>query len=268
MLARAFLNKRPRDWELLSVAKDELDIADGDSVERAVAKFQPQLIVNCAAYTRVDDCETNRDHAFLVNGVGAGNLAKAAHKSGACLVHFSTDYIFAGGREQPYEEDDPVAPINAYGASKWEGECQILGQLEDHLIIRTQWLYGHGGPHFVKAILNQVGKRDVIRVVDDQVGSPTWTEDLSEATLMLLTRGARGTYHLVNSGQCSWYTFACQVMEESHLTTHVVPCTSAEYLRPATRPAYSVLSTAKAAQVMGGGLPSWQTALHRFLRSV
>lgn len=268
MLARAFLNKQPRGWELRAMSKNELDIADEVAVAREVAQFSPELMINCAAYTKVDDCETNRDQAFRINGVGVGNLARAAKDVGACLVHFSTDYIFGGGKNKAYVEEDPVAPMNVYGASKWEGECAIRAQGDNHLILRTQWLYGHGGPHFVKAILNQVGKKDSIRVVDDQIGSPTWTEDLSEGTLALIERGARGTYHLVNHGACSWFDFAAQIMKESGLSMEVIPCTSAEYPRPARRPTYSVLSTAKTASLLGGPLPSWETALHRFLRSV
>ena len=266
MLAQAILNKKPKAWDLLAVDMDALDITDPAAVQHTVSKFNPALIMNCAAFTRVDDCEEKKELAFAVNGDGVGYLAEAASRLGARLVHFSTDYIFDGRGSEPYEEGSPVCPVNVYGASKWEGECQVRKHLQDHLIIRTQWLYGQGGNHFVKSILRLAEKQDVLKVVDDQVGSPTWTEDLSEAVLALIEKELSGTYHLVNSGQSSWYQFARRIIEEAGLSTKVVPCTTAEFSRPAKRPAYSVLSTAKAAADLGRPLPHWEVALKRFIR--
>ncbi len=267
MLARAFLNKKERGWDVWPATKEELDITNREAVKREVTRFYPELMINCAAFTRVDDCEANRNLAFAVNGTGAGNLAEVAREISARLVHFSTDYIFPGTKKMPYIEEDGASPINAYGASKWEGECQVRRNLENHLIIRTQWLYGDGGNHFVKTILNLAKKQDQLMVVDDQVGSPTWTEDLSEAALVLISRGCSGTYHLVNRGYCSWYTFACAIIRDAGLSNRVNPCATSEFPRPARRPAYSVLSTAKAARELGSEPPHWEMALRRFIRS-
>lgn len=268
MLARAFLNKKPREWDVRVTDIDQVDITSRREVEDAVQKFSPEIILNCAAFTRVDECEEKKDLAFAVNGVGVGYLAESARQAGALLVHFSTDYVFDGSKGASYDEDDPANPLSVYGASKWEGECLIRKHLKDYLLIRTQWLYGEGGRHFVKTILRLAENQDVLKVVDDQVGSPTWTEDLAEATLALIEREATGIYHVVNEGSCSWYQFASRIIEEAGLSTKVIPCTTAEFPLPAKRPAYSVLSTDRAKSVLGRGLPPWEFALKRFMRSV
>ncbi|MBI3802802.1 MAG: dTDP-4-dehydrorhamnose reductase [Nitrospirae bacterium] len=268
MLARAFLNKIPTGWEVWAAGKNELDITNEQEVRNAVGKFSPKIILNCAAFTRVDECEEKRDFAFAVNCRGAGYLAEAAHQWGAYLVHFSTDYIFDGTGQTPYYEDSPANPLSVYGVSKWEGECLVRKYLQNYLLIRTQWLYGQGGNHFVKTILKLAEKQSVLKVVDDQIGSPTWTEDLSEATLRLIEKRATGEYHLVNEGHCSWYQFSTRIVEEAGLSTKVIPCSTKEFPRPARRPAYSVLSTNKAKSELGWELPNWETALKRFMRAV
>ncbi len=268
MLARAFLNKTPRHWNVRALDRASLDITNPHAVDEAVSAWTPVLVLNCAAFTRVDDCESQRAQADAVNGAGAGHLAAACQAIGAKLIHFSTDYIFDGNQDQPYDEAAPAAPINTYGASKWDGECRVREGLTDHLIIRTQWLYGKGGHHFVETILRLAERQETLRVVDDQIGSPTWTEDLSEATLALIEAGVTGTYHLVNSGQCSWHALACQIVKEAGLSTKVLPCTTAEFPRPARRPARGVLSTEKAQKILGRALPPWNVALRRFMRSV
>lgn len=268
MLAQAILNKTPKEWELLAVDVEDLDITQSAAVQDTVGAFRPSMIINCAAFTRVDDCEEKKELAFAVNGRGVGHLAEAAGKVGARLIHFSTDYIFDGTGSEPYEENAPARPMSVYGASKWEGECQVRKHLQNYMIIRTQWLYGKGGNHFVKTILKLAEKQDVLKVVNDQIGSPTWTEALSEAVLALTEKETSGTYHLVNSGQCSWYQFARRIIEEAGLSTKVVPCATAEFPRPAKRPAYSVLSTVKATAELGMALPHWEVALKRFIRSV
>ena len=245
MLAHDFLKKIPKEWELLATDIDELDITNSVLVEKTIQQFRPDLIINCAAYTRVDDCETKKELAFAVNGAGPANLARAASKIGAKLIHFSTDYIFDGTKGTPYTEEDQPNPINVYGASKLEGENDIRKNLNNYLIIRTQWLYGEGGPNFVKTILELAKTRDEIKVVNDQWGCPTRTEDLAELTLVLIRKEANGTFHIVGPATSTWYTFACDIIKEAGLTTKVTPCTTAEFPRPATRPVYSVLSTGK-----------------------
>ncbi len=261
MLAHAFLKKKPENWNILATDIDELDITQPGHVEKVVQAFQPDIIINCAAYTRVDDCEKEKELPFAINATGAGHLAESANKIGTKLIHFSTDYIFDGTKKSPYLEDDSPHPINVYGMSKLEGEQNIRKQTDNHLIIRTQWLYGDGGNHFVKTILKLSMERDSIKVVKDQIGSPTWTEDLANATIELIKMKCIGTYHVVNSGECSWYDFACQITKDAGFNIRVIPCTSAEFPRPAKRPAYSVLSTKKVEAVLGKHLPTWQTAL-------
>jgi dTDP-4-dehydrorhamnose reductase len=245
-----------------------LDIRDPIAVKEVVCRVKPVLILNCAAFTRVDDCEAETVQAEAVNGAGPGHLAEAAKQVGAMLVHFSTDYVFDGTQETPYDETALAHPLSVYGASKWNGECRVRECLSDHLIIRTQWLYGKGGRHFVGTILNLAERQTTLSVVNDQIGSPTWTEDVSEATLALIQAGARGTYHLVNAGHCSWYDFACRILREAGREVTVTPCTTAAFPRPARRPACGVLATAKAEAVLGRGLPPWDVALRRFIRSV
>jgi len=267
MLAQAFLNKRPRDWHLDTMDIDTLDMTHRDAVQKTISDLKPVLIINCAAFTQVDDCELEVEHAYAVNSAAVGYLAEAARVVGAKLVHFSTDYIFDGQASAPYDETHAPAPLNVYGASKLQGENQVRRYTTDHLILRTQWLYGQGKRHFVQTILDAARKKPQLTVVDDQVGSPTWTEDLSEAALALIDCGAVGTYHVVNTGICSWYAFACEIIKEAGLTTSVVPCKTAFYPRPARRPAYGVLSTQKMQATLGRALPAWDLALRRFLRS-
>ncbi len=266
MLAHAFLKKIPKEWELLATDIEDLDITNPVLVEKKIQQFQPDLIINCAAYTKVDDSETNKELAFSVNGAGPANLARAAAQIGAQLVHFSTDYIFDGTKGTPYTEEDKPHPLNVYGASKLEGERHIRKNVNNHLIIRTQWLYGEGGPNFVKTILELAKDRESIKVVDDQRGSPTWTEDLSDASIELIKHHCAGTFHVVNSGECSWYGFACQIIKETGHKTKVIPCASTEFPRPARRPAYSVLSTEKAKVLLGRPIPAWPIAIGSFLK--
>ncbi len=265
MLAGAFLKMAPQNWNLLPVDIDDLDITDVDSVEKIVSSFKPEFIINCAAFTQVDVCEEKKDHAFLVNGAGPGYLAQAARNAEAFMIHFSTDYVFDGFSKAPYLEEDPIHPVNVYGESKWEGECQIRKQIGQHLILRTQWLYGDGGNHFVKTVLRLADKNPVLKMVHDQVGSPTWTEDLCRATLALLEKNAVGTFHLANRGYCSWFTFASKIVQEAGLSVDLVPCSSEDFPRAARRPAYSVLSTEKAEKILGESLPSWEAGLKQFI---
>lgn len=266
MLAHAFLKKKPNDWSILATDIEELDIRNRVQVHKTVGDYGPNLIINCAAFTRVDDCETERELAFSINAKGAGTMAESAREIEAKLVHFSTDYIFDGTKKSPYLEDDPPNPISVYGSSKLAGERNVRNASENHLLIRTQWLYGDGGNHFVKTILNLAKERDSIKVVNDQFGSPTWTEDLVDATIALIHKESIGTYHVVNSGECSWYDFAREIVKEAGLSTKVIPCSTAEFPRPAKRPSYSVLSVDKTSNVLGQVIPGWKDSLRTMVR--
>lgn len=244
---------------------DTLDIRDREAVAALVGTLEPRTLVNCAAFTAVDACEADEATATAVNGTAVGHLAAACNEAGARLVHLSTDYVFAGDGARPYTESDPVAPASAYGRSKLEGE-RLARTADRHLIVRTAWLYGHGGANFVEAIRRQIdGGVSSLRVVADQVGSPTFCDDLAEALLDLVDAGDEGTVHAVNSGTTSWHGFALEIAHllGAEVTIHAV--TTADYPRPAKRPAYSVLDTSRLAALIGRHLPPWQEALARYL---
>jgi dTDP-4-dehydrorhamnose reductase len=244
---------------------DTLDIRDRGAVAALVGALEPRTLINCAAFTAVDACEADEATATAVNGTAVGHLAAACNEAGALLVQLSTDYVFAGDGARPYTESDPVAPASAYGRSKLEGE-RLARTAQRHLILRTAWLYGHGGANFVEAIRRQIdGGASSLRVVADQVGCPTFCDDLVEALLELVEAGAAGTVHAVNSGSTSWHGFAVEIARllGAEVTIHAVA--TADYPRPARRPAYSVLDTAHLATLIARRLPPWQDALARYL---
>jgi dTDP-4-dehydrorhamnose reductase len=255
------------------VPRREWDISDIPQVELLFEDLRPTLVINCAAYTKVDLAEQEREKAFAANCTGAKNLAIVCQENGAKLVHFSTDFVFDGGSNRPYLPDDATAPLGVYGASKLEGERaiqQVPGL--DFTIIRTAWLYGPGGPSFPKTMIDVARAGKPLRVVNDQIGSPTFTDDLANATLDLIDREARGMYHVTNSGQTSWFDFARAIFEEWGLKPDLQPTTSAEWkaARPqsATRPAYSVLDLSKFEQTVGRPMRAWREALREFKRLV
>jgi dTDP-4-dehydrorhamnose reductase len=243
----------------------EIDITSLESVKRVLLTLKPAVVINAAAYTDVDGCETNRDLAMLVNGEGVGNLARVAGDIGAKLVQISTDYVFDGGKGSPYLEDDPVNPLSVYGASKLAGE--LNARLDpDFLIVRTQWLYGVHGKNFVETMLRLAGERTEITVVDDQIGSPTWTVDLGLAIRALLEKGCSGIYHAANAGYCSWNEFARTIFSGVGVHITVKPMTTRELNRPAARPLYSTLDCGRLIRDAGFCPEPWQDALSKYLR--
>lgn len=278
MLASALKDR----FELLGVpyvATDrELDITDLDRVMQFALTNRPIAIVNAAAYTRVDDAETQEDQATRINADGAEYLARAARELEIALLHFSTDYVFDGRGSNPYPEDFPTAPLTVYGKSKLLGEQRVLQVLQGSTgyVIRTSWLYGWGGPNFVKTMVGLMREREELKVVDDQQGRPTYTVDLAQASVDLLglsgCRPARpGLYHFANTGVTSWYGFASRIRAASQElglkleVQRLLPCTTAEYPRPAPRPAYSVLDTSRVEQALGRAPRAWQDALTDYL---
>ena len=243
----------------------EIDITSLESTERIIRTLKPKTVINCAAYTDVDGCETNVETAMQVNGEGVAHLAMASREIGARLVHVSTDYVFDGGKGSPYVEDDAPHPLSVYGESKLAGELNA-GFNPDHLIVRTQWLYGLQGKNFVETMLRLAAEKDELAVVDDQIGSPTWTVDLARAILALLKTGHRGTYHAANSGYCSWNEFARAIFEESGLPVRVKGLSTDELNRPARRPLYSTLDCGKLEQDAGLRLQPWRSALKTYLQ--
>ena len=228
--------------EVTALTRSDLDVTDASAVLAAVAAHD--VVINAAAYTKVDDAESNEDAAYAVNATGAGNLAAAAASAGAKLVQISTDYVFDGSATSPYAESTPVGPVSAYGRTKAEGERLALEANPDGTyIVRTAWLYGQHGPNFAKTMLTLAGKLDTVSVVTDQVGQPTWTLDLATQIVALLDADAPvGIYHGTASGQASWFDFAAAVFAGAGLDpARVLPTDSSQFVRPAPRPAYSVL---------------------------
>ena len=249
--------------DLLAPAESEADIRD-PRVARLIAEARPDVVIHAAAYTDVDGAEANPDRAFAVNALGSRHVAQGAAESGARLIAVSTDYVYDGTKDGPYREDDPVAPLGLYGASKLAGEREILKAKPDAVILRTAWLYGEG-KNFVETILRLARGRDELRIVDDQHGSPTAAADLATVIAALLQTPCAGVYHAVNAGTCSWYEFAREILRLAGIDRRVVPIRSSELVRPAKRPANSVLDCGKLA-ALGVTLRPWQDALRAYLR--
>jgi dTDP-4-dehydrorhamnose reductase len=243
---------------------EEIDITDLESVQRVLLTLKPRVVINAAAYTDVDGCQSNPDLAMQVNAEGAGFLAMVSKEIEAKLVQVSTDYVFDGKKGAPYVEDDLQSPLSVYGESKLGGEMNTWLN-PDHLVVRTQWLYGHGGKNFVETMLKLGSERSEVSVVDDQVGSPTWTYDLALAIKALLDKGCSGTYHAANSGFTSWNGFAKEIFRLAEMNVEVQPMTTEQLGRPAPRPLYSTLDCSKLAQDTGLVLQPWQEALKRYL---
>jgi len=239
----------------------DVDITNRDVLQQAMERAHPDVVVNCAAYTSVDKAEAAADLAYRVNVIGAQNVAQAARRIAARVVCFSTDYIFDGTASQPYVEDDVPAPLSVYGKTKLLGEQATREANPDHLICRLAWLYGPVGHNFVRTILRLAREKDVLRVVADQTGSPTFTEDVVHQVLALLSDGASGTYHCVDTGAVTWYDFACAVLRHYGLATPIVPIRSSDYPSAARRPSFSVLADYKLDLESLNIMRPWQEAL-------
>ncbi len=250
-------------------AEKEVDIAElNDLTELAVA-YQPDVIVNAAAFTNVDGCEASRDACWEVNATGAGNVARACGIcGGATLIHISTDYVFDGSKPEPYTEHDPTSPLGEYGKSKFAGEEAVRRELpRKHLIVRTAWLFGSHGHNFVKTMLKLGRERDELSVVDDQTGSPTYAGHLAAAlkTMAETRLNHPGTYHMTGSGSCTWYEFAAEIFRLAGIDVDLKPVTTAEYKAPAPRPAYSALANTRAPEIE---MPPWRDGLIECLREL
>ena len=243
------------------------DLRDSPRVNQVIRDSRPDWIILSAAYTDVDGCESNRDLAMSVNCDGAVHVAQAAHECGSRLLFVSTDYVFDGTKPAPYETTDPRHPINVYGESKARAEERLLEILPEVCIVRTSWLFGHGGKCFPATILKLAASRPEISVVNDQRGSPTFTRDLATALVELCRKDARGIVHVTNAGDCTWYDFAKEIVQTAGLPTKVKPVTTAEFPRPARRPANSVLSPASL-HARGIQMPDWKDALRRYLNGI
>ncbi len=253
---------------VIPVDIDTLDITDYEAVLMFTSVKRPDLIINCAAMTNVDGCESNYETAFKVNAVGVRNLAVCAEKIGAKLIHVSTDYVFAGDATKPYVEWDLVDPQSVYGASKALGEKYALSFCDKCFIVRTSWLYGYIGKNFVKTVRRVIRERGGITVVNDQRGNPTNANDLAHHLLKLAVTEEYGIYHCTGSGECSWYDFAVKIAECSGFPNTVKPCTSDEYPSPTKRPAYSSLRNLALECSVGDEMRDWQVALKEYISKV
>ncbi|MGF7534600.1 dTDP-4-dehydrorhamnose reductase [Bacillus mexicanus] len=251
-------------YEVIALTKKMMNIADKRSVRHSFDHYQPDIVVNTAAFTSVDKCETELDKAYLINGISAYYTALEAARIGAQYVYISTDYVFDGKGTQPYKEDDPLDPKTIYGKSKKLGEELIRLATKDSTIIRMSWMYGHGGSNFVQTMLKLAETKHELQVVNDQIGSPTYTKDAAEAVIKLFSHPP-GIYHVSNSGMCSWYEFAKAIMEESGLSTVILPVTTEEYGNKTPRPAYSVLSH-QAIEAAGIRPRHWREALREYVQ--
>ncbi len=255
----ALLGERGRGVDL-----PEIDITDMVSVQKILTALKPKVVVNCAAYTDVDACETNAETAMQVNAEGVAFLAMITREIGAKLVQISTDYVFDGSKGSPYNEDDLQKPLNIYGESKLAGELNVDIN-PDNLLIRTQWLYGINGKNFVETMLKLAKEKDELSVVDDQIGSPTWTMDLARGIIALIDKDCRDVYHFANSGNTSWNGFAKAIFEESGIPVKLHSMTTEQLNRPARRPLHSTLDCSKLVEDTGFTPQPWREALKQYL---
>jgi dTDP-4-dehydrorhamnose reductase len=257
-----------REWsgdEIIGLSSHDVDIRDQARVREVIAEKRPDWIVLSAAYTDVDGCESDPERAFSVNRDGAVNVAEGARLIGAKLLFLSSDYVFDGKKTLPYEPEDPRNPLSVYGRSKSEAEVRLLEILPRCCIARTSWLFGVGGRCFPDTILRLAASRPALDVVNDQRGCPTYAVDLARGIVQLCRNGAHGIVHVTNSGNCSWFEFAREIVKGAGLATEVRPVSTQQMPRPAQRPEYSVLS-AKSLHSWGITMPSWQDALQRYLQ--
>jgi len=266
----AFCNRRAEEghYKVLGITRRECDLESRKALQTTLSRIQPDVIIHCAAFTDVDGCESQKEKAWRVNRDVVENIAKWVNGSGARLFYVSTDYVFDGTKDLPYNEEDPVCPINVYGRSKQGGEMAVSMLMERGATVRTSWLFGSGGGNFVKSILRRARSGGRLKVVTDQRGSPTYTVDLAEGIFHLVQSGASGTYHLCNSGSCTWFEFAREILTQAGMgDLPMNKITSEELARPARRPQNSVLSCEKYHTRTGKTLRPWKDALRAYLHA-
>ena len=245
----------------------EMDITDGDAVKRVVTQAAPDAVIHCAAYTAVDGAEEQEELCRKVNVLGTENIAEVCRELDCKLMYISTDYVFNGQGTRPWEPDDEREPLNVYGQTKYEGELAVEA-LEKYFIVRIAWVFGVNGKNFIKTMLKLGKTRESITVVDDQVGSPTYTYDLARLLVDMIETEKYGKYHATNEGLCSWYEFACEIFKKAGMKVNVSPVSSSEYPAKAKRPKNSRMDKSKLKEMGFELLPSWQDALERYLREI
>ncbi|AKN31944.1 spore coat protein [Clostridium carboxidivorans P7] len=262
------LDQRIKDAECKFTDYNELDITNCAEVISYVSSFKPDVIINCAAYTNVDGCENDKDAAFKVNAIGPRNLAIASEKYGIKLLHVSTDYVFNGEGTVPFKEYDVPNPVSVYGKTKLLGESYVREHCSNYFIVRTAWLYGEYGKNFVYTIMKSAKENGHVDVVDYQRGNPTYAEDLAHHILKIILTNEYGIYHCTGTGECSWYDFACKIVEYSGIDCEVTPITPGKVNRLAKRPAYSSLDNMMLRVTLGDEMRPWKEALKSFITKV
>ncbi len=257
-----------RGIEAVGVDIQEMDITDPESVDRVIKEAAPDAVIHCAAYTAVDAAQDNEELCRKVNVFGTANIAKVCKELGIKMMYISTDYVFNGEGERPWEPDDERHPLSVYGQTKYEGELEVTKRLENYFIVRIAWVFGVNGKNFVRTMLNLAKTHDTITVVNDQYGSPTYTYDLARLLVDMILTDKYGIYHATNEGICTWYEFACEIFRQAGAKVDVVPVSSAQYAAKAHRPTNSRMSKDKLDANGFQRLPAWQDALGRYLKEI
>ena len=257
-----------RGLTAIGVDIEEMDITDAASVDKVITEANPDAVIHCAAYTAVDTAEDNEAICRKVNADGPRNIARTCKKLGIKMIQISTDYVFNGEGEKPWEPGDPVGPKTVYGQTKYEGEVAVQEELDEFFIVRIAWAFGKNGKNFVKTMLRLAETHDSLTVVADQYGSPTYTYDLARLLVDMIQTDKYGIYHATNEGFCSWYEFAKAIVEKAGKNVTVKPVTTAEYGAKAYRPANSRLSKEKLTENGFERLPAWENALERYLKEI
>ncbi len=257
-----------RGLEAVGVDIQEMDITDADSVDQVIGEAAVDAVIHCAAYTAVDAAEDNVEICRKVNADGTQNIANMCKKLDIPMIYISTDYVFDGQGERPWQPDDERAPLNVYGQTKYEGELAVQNTLDKYFIVRIAWVFGVNGKNFIKTMLNLGKTRDHLTVVNDQFGSPTYTYDLAKLLVDMIQTDKYGIYHATNEGICTWYEFACEIFRQAGLNVSVAPVTADQYPAKAKRPSNSRMSKDKLEKNGFDRLPTWQDALERYLKEI
>ena len=258
-----------RGIEAIGVDVEEMDITDAAACERVITEAKADAVIHCAAYTAVDAAEDNEDLCRKVNAEGTRNIAEVCRKLDIKMMYFSTDYVFNGQGERPWEPDDPREPLNVYGQTKYEGELAVQELLEKYFIVRIAWVFGVNGKNFIKTMLRLGKERGAVSVVDDQIGPPPYTYDLARLVVDMIQTDRYGIYHATNEGLCSWYEFACQIFKAAGMNqVKVTPVDSTAFPAKAKRPHNSRMDKSKLAENGFEPLPSWEDALERYLKEI
>jgi dTDP-4-dehydrorhamnose reductase len=255
-------------YEVYSLNKEELNIADIESVKKAFSDYTPDIVLNCAAYNFVDRAEEDFDTAYLVNAQGVRNLAIACKENRALLVHYSSDYVFDGEKEDFYKEDDETHPINGYGKSKLLGENFLKEELDDFLLFRLSWVFGEGKQNFLYKLLEWAKKNRLLKIVYDQISVPTYARDIASLTMIAVDRRLRGTYHLTNSGYASRYEVARFFLERAGMSNLILPVSSEYFPAAAKRPYFSAMSNQKLSETLNVDIPDWKTGIETYIESM